>query len=63
MSAVFEVISTYVKESHSVHTYSYYLLFKPLRAVGVLFSPMVSGWAGGHWLGVVGVQCHSVTLI
>ena len=23
---------------------------QPLRAVGVLFSPMVSGWAGG-WVG------------
>ena len=22
---------------------------QPLRAVGVLFSPMVSGWAGGRW--------------
>ena len=22
---------------------------QPLRAVGVLFSPMVSGWVGGRW--------------
>ena len=27
---------------------------QPLRAVGVLFSPMVSGWAGGHPGGRVG---------
>ena len=27
---------------------------QPLRAVGVLFSPMVSGWAGGRAVGQAG---------
>ena len=27
---------------------------QPLRTVGVLFSPMVSGWAGGRPVGRVG---------
>ena len=27
---------------------------QPLRAVGVLFSPMVSGWAGGRPVGRAG---------
>ena len=33
--------------------YVVHVLFtpQPLRAVGVLFSPMVSGWAGGHPVG------------
>ena len=35
---------------HPICTNKYYLVIftpQPLRAVGVLFSPMVSGWAGG----------------
>ena len=35
---------------------------QPLRAVGVLFSPMVSGWAGGWVAGKVCQVCISETL-
>ena len=34
---------------------------QPLRAVGVLFSPMVSGWAGG-WREKVYLGCISKTV-
>ena len=34
---------------------------QPLRAVGVLFSPMVSGWAGG-WREIVCPACISETV-
>ena len=34
---------------------------QPLRAVGVLFSPMVSGWMGG-WRGKVCPGCISETI-
>ena len=34
---------------------------QPLRAVGVLFSPMVSGWAGG-WREKVCLGCISETV-
>ena len=39
---------------HYKHTYPEFLLVftpQPLRAVRVLFSPMVSGWAGGKAAG------------
>ena len=35
---------------------------QPLRAVGVLFSPMVSGWAGGQAGGRVGGRGQKVCL-
>ena len=35
---------------------------QPLRAVGVLFSPMVSGWAGGRAAGKVCPGCISETV-
>ena len=41
-----------VQHSNSLIKDSYLILFiftpQPLRAVGVLFSPMVSGWVGGR---------------
>ena len=42
----------YFKVTLNSHVLKSYVEFKfftpqPLRAVGVLFSPMVSGWAGG----------------
>ena len=35
---------------------------QPLRAVGVLFLPMVSGWAGGWVGGKVSLGCISETV-
>ena len=35
---------------------------QPLRAVGVLFSPMVSGWAGGRPVGRVGGRAAGKSL-
>ena len=35
---------------------------QPLRAVGVLFSPMVSGWAVGRSVGKVCLACISGTV-
>ena len=31
-----------------IHMYCFFFTPQPLRAVGVLFSPMVSRWAGGQ---------------
>ena len=49
--------------SHSTATslslFSLFLSFLPHRAVGVLFSPMVSGWAGGWASRQVGGKCLS----
>ena len=35
---------------------------QPLRAVRVLFSPMVSGWAGGHPVGRAGGRAAGKSL-
>ena len=36
-------------ETHIGFKHNIFFTPQPLRAVGVLFSPMVSGWAGGQW--------------
>ena len=35
---------------------------QPLRVVMVLFSPMVSGWVGGHAAGKICLACISETV-
>ena len=46
-----------------IFSFVIHLVFKPqpLRAVGVLFSPMVSGWEGG-WGEIVCPGCISETI-
>ena len=50
--AIFETYFFYHKDIW-IGTTDYKVFFtpQPLRAVRVLFSPMVSGWAGG-WVGI-----------
>ena len=54
--SLFEVCKLYKDKSIKLELNVSLLFFtpQPLMAVGVLFSPMVSGWAGGHASGRAG---------